>query len=430
MMKEPLTVTALNKYLKYCFDHDENLQDVYLKGEISNFKHHTSGHFYFTLKDEFSQIDAIMFLKNARNVQFEVKDGLQVLVKGYVSIYLQGGSYQIYVESMTPYGLGDLYLRFQQLKEKLFKEGLFDPIHKKPIPKYPKRIGVITSPTGAAIRDIITTIERRYPLCEVILFPTLVQGENAKDDIVRNIIKANKTPGIDVIILGRGGGSIEDLWCFNEEEVARAIFNSKIPIISAVGHETDITIADFVSDLRAPTPTGAAELAVPNKVDLLRLLEQRKDYLNQIISSRLNLHYQNLRKLRSSYVFISPHRIYEQHYLKLDRLYANLDKHSPKNYLTHLQESLNSKFNRLNYAFERVYTSLNNSFSQLINKLELVNPLNVINMGYALVKKDDKAVTSVNDVIINDKISLYLKDGNLECEVLSKEVKDYDRKDI
>ncbi|NLG81480.1 MAG: exodeoxyribonuclease VII large subunit, partial [Bacilli bacterium] len=429
-MKEPLTVTALNKYLKYCFDHDSNLQDVYLKGEISNFKHHTSGHFYFTLKDEVSQIDAIMFMKNARNVQFEIKDGLLVLVKGYVSIYLQGGSYQIYVETMTPYGLGDLYLRFQQLKEKLFKEGLFDPIYKKPIPKYPKRIGVITSSTGAAIRDIITTIERRYPICEVILFPTLVQGEYAKDDIVKSIEKANNTPGIDVIILGRGGGSIEDLWCFNEEEVARAIFNSRIPIISAVGHETDFTIADFVSDLRAPTPTGAAELAVPHKGELLKNLDQTKEHLKQIIYSKFNLHHQSLRKLKSSYVFINPHRIYEQKYLKLDKLYANLGKHSPMNSLAHLQETLSSKFNRLNYAYERVFTTLNNNFTQLISKLELVNPLNVINKGYVLVKKQDKAITSINQVEVKDVISLYLKDGNLQCEVLDKEVKSYDREDI
>ena len=252
-----ITVGALTRYIKYKIDNDVNLQTVYIKGEISNFKHHSRGHFYFTIKDEESRINAIMFASSTKNINFEPVDGMKVLVKGRISVFEQTGNYQIYVTNMTEDGVGNLYALYEKLKKQLASEGLFDQKYKKEIPKIPKRIGVVTAPTGAAIKDIISTINRRYPLCEVILFPSLVQGKEAKDDIVKNI-KIADTYNLDTLIVGRGGGSLEDLWAFNEEIVARAIFECKTPVISAVGHEIDFTIADFVADYRAATPTGAA----------------------------------------------------------------------------------------------------------------------------------------------------------------------------
>ena len=278
-----LTVSALTKYIKFKIDTDEHLKTVFLKGEISNYKKHSTGHLYFSLKDETSKINAIMFNRNAVNLNFEPNEGTKVLVVGRISVYEQTGNYQIYIEDMIEDGVGNLYIAFEALKEKLSKEGLFDEKYKKPIPKIPKKIGIITAPTGAAIKDILSTIKRRFPICETILFPSLVQGENAAPDIV-NKLKIANSYDLDVIILGRGGGSIEDLWPFNEEIVAREIFASQIPIISAVGHEVDFTIADFVADLRAPTPTGAAELAVPNMIDLTNHIKQLTIRLNENIN--------------------------------------------------------------------------------------------------------------------------------------------------
>ncbi len=425
-MKQPLTVTALNKYIKYFFDNDVNMHNVYLKGEISNFKHHNKGHFYFTLKDETSQISAVMFSKQASTVLFKCEDGMKVIVEGYVTLYLQGGSYQIYVTNIILDGLGELYLRFEQLKERLFKEGLFDESHKLKLPKYPNKIGVITSNTGAAIRDIITTLERRYPLCEVIVFPTLVQGVQAKEDVVSSINKANHYGGIDLIILGRGGGSIEDLWCFNEEEVAYAIYRSKIPIISAVGHETDFTISDYVSDLRAATPTAASELAVPNKEDLLNYLRQIKERTNQVIKNQLNNDSRRLINIRNSYVFQNPGRLYEQNYFKLDKYVAIIEKNSPLALLNMKNQQLAAYKNKIDYLFDKNYQHLNNQFTQLINKLELVNPLNILHKGYSMVKKEENTISSITEVQINDRLEIYLKDGIIHCEVKNKEVKMYE----
>ena len=282
-----LSVSALTKYLKYKFDSDEHLRMIYLKGEISNFKAHSTGHLYFSIKDENSKINAIMFNRSASNLKFTPVEGTKVLVAGRVSVYEATGSYQIYVEEMLEDGVGNLYVAFEQLKEKLTKEGLFDNKYKKSIPKIPSRIGIITAPTGAAIKDILSTIKRRFPICEAILFPSLVQGDNAAEDIVKNIKKADEY-NLDVLIVGRGGGSIEDLWPFNEEIVARAIFDAKTPIISAVGHEIDFTISDFVADMRAPTPTGAAEMAVPNIIDLLKYIDQLKIRLNENVYKKIN----------------------------------------------------------------------------------------------------------------------------------------------
>ena len=280
-----LSVSALTGYLKYKFDSDEHLKCVFLKGEISNFKKHTSGHLYFSVKDEKSKINAIMFSVNAKSVNFTPADGSKVLLVGRVSVYESTGNYQIYVDEMLEDGIGNLYVAFEKLKNDLQKEGLFEETHKKQLPKFPKRVGVVTAPTGAAIRDIISTIKRRYPICEIIVFPSLVQGDGAATDIVRNIKEAENY-NLDVLIVGRGGGSIEDLWPFNEEIVARAIFDCTIPTISAVGHEIDFTISDFVADHRAPTPTGAAEIAVPNIVDVEKYLNQLEIRLKENLNKR------------------------------------------------------------------------------------------------------------------------------------------------
>ena len=310
MEKRYITVGTLNRYLKHQFDTDPNIQKVFLKGEISNFKGHTRGHLYFTLKDEESRINAVMFQTYANKLTFTPEDGMKVLVEGRVSIYPATGAYQIYIEDMQNDGLGNLYLKYEALKKELAAKGLFDESHKQKIPKYPTKIGVVTAPTGAAIKDILSTIKRRYPICETLLFPCLVQGELAKDDIVRQINKANEYD-LDLLIVGRGGGSIEDLWAFNEECVANAIYNSRIPIISAVGHEIDFTIADFVADLRAPTPTGAAEMAVPNITDLNILLKQYSLRLTNNITSKLDYYNDKLNRLKKSYVLENPRAIYE-----------------------------------------------------------------------------------------------------------------------
>ena len=295
-----LTVGAITRYLKAKFDSDDNLRVVFLKGEISNIKYHTTGHIYFSIKDETSKINAIMFSSSAKKLLFKPQDGSKVLVTGRISVYEATGGYQIYVDEMLEDGVGNLYIAFEKLKKDLAREGLFDQKYKKSIPKIPNRVGVVTASTGAAIKDILSTIKRRYPICEVILFPSLVQGDLAKDDIVRNIKRA-ESYDLDVLIVGRGGGSLEDLWPFNEECVARAIFECKIPVISAVGHEIDFTIADYVADMRAPTPTGAAEMAVPNISDLISNIETIKIRLNESINKKINYQKLYLDSIKNSY---------------------------------------------------------------------------------------------------------------------------------
>jgi exodeoxyribonuclease VII large subunit len=420
MNKQPLTVSALTKYIKYTMDHDPNLTHVLLKGEVSNFKHHSRGHFYFTLKDDGAQMSAIMFSSHAKNVPFKLEDGLTIIVEGFVSVYLAGGSYSINVTSIQLDGVGELYLKFEQLKEKLSQAGLFDPKHKKPIVPFPGRIGVITSDTGAAIRDIISTIERRYKACEVILFPTLVQGERGKDSIIESIKRANQYGGIDTIILGRGGGSIEDLWCFNEEEVAMAIYESQIPIISAVGHETDFTISDFVSDVRAATPTAAAEIAVPNTRDVILYLDNLKQRMSQKCLNLVNHYHHALGRIENSYVFQNPVRILEQHLFKCDRLMQRLENKSPKAQVTLSLEKLESLNNHLNYRYQAIVNREQHRFTHLIDKLELVNPLNLLTKGYSIAKKEGKSIRSVQDVAIEDRLTLQLTDGALTVEVLEK----------
>ena len=325
MDKEYIKISDLNNYIKNILDDNIFLNKVYLKGEISNFKNHTRGHLYFTLKDDTSRLSAVMFQSSAVKLTFTPEDGMNVLVEGRISAYPAQGSYQIYIEKMEPDGLGALYVEYEKLKKKLASEGLFDALHKKAIPKFPEKIGVITASTGAAVRDIMSTIRRRYPVCEAILFPCLVQGKDAAPDIVRQIKRADEF-GVDTIIVGRGGGSIEDLWAFNEEIVAHAIYECKTPIISAVGHEIDWTIADFVADLRAPTPTGAAEMAVPTVLDINTLLNNYKIRLNKNIKNMVNTKFIKWRSLKNSFILKNPMTMYEMKEQKLDTLIDNLNK--------------------------------------------------------------------------------------------------------
>ena len=411
-----LTVGALTRYLKYQFDSDKNLQTVFLKGEISNFKLHTSGHLYFSLKDETSKINAIMFGANAKKLLFKPMEGSKVLVVGRVSIYEATGNYQIYIDEMLEDGVGNLYLAFEKLKEKLSKEGLFDDKHKKEIPKYPNRIGIITASTGAAIRDILTTIKRRYPICETILFPSLVQGENAKEDIAKNIKRAENF-NLDVLIVGRGGGSIEDLWPFNEEIVARAIFDCKIPVISAVGHEIDFTIADFVADKRAATPTAAAEIAVPNIIDVLNELSQYKIRLNENINKKINYFDLYLDSIKNSFVIKNPLLIYDTKAQKLDLLSETIYK----NMIHKLEKAtLNlEKFKTNNLLLNpiKLFEKQTINLKTIIEKLELLNPLNVLGRGYGLVYNNDKLIKNIKDVKINDKIDIKLSSGIINASV-------------
>ena len=411
-----LSVTALTKYLKYKFDVDEHLKTVYLKGEISNFKSHTTGHLYFSIKDENSKINAIMFSANAKKIVFTPVDGMKVLVKGRITIYEATGNYQIYIDEMLEDGVGNLYIAFEQLKEKLSKEGLFDSRFKKKIPKIPSRVGVVTAQTGAAIKDILSTIKRRYPICEVILFPSLVQGEAAASDIVKNI-KMAENYDLDVLIVGRGGGSIEDLWPFNEEIVARAIFESSIPIISAVGHEIDYTIADFVADLRAPTPTGAAELAVPNLVDLKKHIGQLKIRLNENVLKVINYQKLYLDSLKNSFVIKNPLIMYDNKKQKLDSIIEKLNNI--------LKIKMNKNIDKLKFLknsyilknSDLLYKSKRDDLNNIIEKLELINPLKVLKRGYSVVYKDDFIINSVDNLNKSDKLKIKLSDGNVITKI-------------
>ena len=417
MNNDYITVGALTRYIKYKIDNDVNLQEVYIKGEISNFKHHTRGHFYFTIKDEESRINAIMFASNTKNINFEPTDGMKVHVKGRISVFEATGNYQIYVTDMMEDGVGNLYALYEKLKKELEKEGLFDKSHKKPIPKIPNKIGVVTASTGAAIKDIISTINRRYPLCEVILFPSLVQGKDAAPDIVKNI-KLADTYDLDTLIVGRGGGSIEDLWAFNEEIVARAIYEANTPIISAVGHEIDFTIADFVADIRAATPTGAAEIAVPNKDDLMKLLNQLTIRASKNINDKINYNKTYLNKVLDSYILKSPMSIYE---VKEEKLSNNIEKINTIILNKISQEKLILDNLKSSFIFEkpkRIFENKINVYDNLINKLDVLNPLNTLKRGYSITKINEKVVTNVKNIKVNDDINITLENGNIDAKVI------------
>lgn len=417
-----LSVSALTRYLKYKFDTDEHLRLVFLKGEISNFKAHSTGHLYFSIKDETSKINAIMFSRNASNLKFNPVDGTKVLIAGRVSVYEATGSYQIYVDEMLEDGVGNLYVAFEKLKEQLSKEGLFNEKFKKPIPSIPSRIGIITAPTGAAIKDILSTIKRRFPICETILFPSLVQGENAASDIVRNIELADQY-GLDVLIVGRGGGAIEDLWPFNEEQVARAIFAANTPIISAVGHEIDFTISDFVADMRAPTPTGAAEMAVPNMVDLLKHINQLKIRLNENILKKINFQKIYLDSVKNSFVIKNPLIIYENKKQNLDVLYERLST-SLLDLITRKQHDLDLVKN--NYILRNPTYLIDDkkiAIKNIVEKLEMINPIKVLNRGYSITYHDNIILKSIKNIKHDDKINIKMTDGIIKATV-SEIVKD------
>lgn len=436
-----LTVHALTKYIKRKFDADPHLQNVYVKGEISNFKRHSSGHMYFTLKDEKARILSVMFSSQASNLKFLPENGMKVILRGEITVYDPTGQYQIYVKEMRPDGIGDLYLAYEQLKQRLEREGLFAKEKKKSIPLFPKAVGVITSPTGAAIRDIITTIKRRYPIVKILILPALVQGENAALSIAGAISKANEMDELDVLIVGRGGGSIEDLWPFNEESVARAIFLSKIPTISAVGHETDFTIADFVADLRAPTPTGAAELAVPHIDELMERILQRQTRLLQAMKEKMRFSKGQLNRLTKSYAFRFPERLYDQKLEQLDKLderlakgtarltmvkgmeHENLFKRLEKNHPNQLLNQAEERFIRINKTMKRaIFQILNKKqteYRHMNSTLDALSPLKIMDRGYSLVYvNEDKLVKSTNQVKQNDSVQIKLTDGSLICKVL------------
>lgn len=394
MEERYLTVTALTKYIKYKFDHDHHLEEVLLEGEISNFKHNSRGHFYFTLKDDNASISVTMFSTFAKTVKFEPKDGMKVFVKGNVIVYEPSGTYQINIKEMKSDGIGDLYLAFQKLKEELSKEGLFDLKYKKPLPRFPKFIGVVTSPTGAAIKDIINTIGRRYPLAQVILYPAIVQGEDAKTDIVKQIKKANEDGICDVLIVGRGGGSIEDLWAFNEKIVALSIFESKIPIISAVGHEIDFTIADFVADMRAATPTAAAELATPS----LDMLKGNVGYYVDFMTKHIKTILSNAR-------------------LNLANMDRRIENGNPMESLKYKKNLLNEYNKRMNLLIQRLLMTKLNEYKLLSSKLETLNPLSIMDKGYSISSVEDKIVTDVLSVKVGDNMVTKMKNGEIRSVI-------------
>ncbi|MBN3490208.1 exodeoxyribonuclease VII large subunit [Acholeplasma equirhinis] len=447
-MNQPqyLSVTALTQYLKAKLENDPHLKKILLKGEISNFKAHSSGHFYFSLKDDKAQISAMMFSTYAKNINFMPKDGDKVLVEGYISLYEARGSYSISVYQMTLDGIGELFLKYENLRKEFEALGYFDPSLKKPIPKFPRAIGVITSPTGAVIQDIKNTVSRRYLLTKIVLYPALVQGEGSKDDLVKKIKKANEDNLVDVIILGRGGGSIEDLWSFNEAEVVVAIHESKIPIITAIGHETDTTLSDFVSDLRAPTPTAAAELATPNVLDLKQDIKENTRLLNYYINEKIKQIKTNLLNLDERLVLSSPKAKLDQEkkntvnlVSKLNQVYqvklldlnyqTNLYRQrliSPKDKIERLNERLVDLRYKLNQNYQNKLTLSTYQFNTLREALKSINPLSVMERGFALTMKDDKVLTSIKDVKENDLITVELKDGKLKTKVIEKEVKSHE----
>ncbi|MFE8695502.1 exodeoxyribonuclease VII large subunit [Cytobacillus sp. FJAT-53684] len=440
MEQRYLTVNALTKYIKRKFDADPHLQDCLVKGEISNFKQHSSGHMYFTLKDEKARILAVMFSRNNRSMKFSPENGMKVLIRGDLTVYEPSGQYQIYIKEMQPDGIGDLYLAFEQLKEKLEKEGLFSSENKKPIPKFPKTIGVVTSPTGAAIRDILTTIKRRYPVANILIFPAVVQGEHAAPSIVKAIQMANSQSEADVLIIGRGGGSIEELWAFNEESVAKSIFDSHIPIISAVGHETDFTIADFVADLRAPTPTGAAELAVPHIEDLSERIFNKQSRIIRALKEQVNLQNERLSRIQKSYAFRYPHKLYEQKLEQVDKWTEQLQKGSRKLFelkaeqvqslqkriiRSHPKERMEAakiqqeKMNKLLIrAMTNIVAAKEKDYSHLLMTLEALSPLKIMDRGYSLVyTSEGKLIKTVKQINLNEQIKVKVSDGTINCQV-------------
>ncbi|WP_413475094.1 exodeoxyribonuclease VII large subunit [Staphylococcus equorum] len=444
-MADYLSVSALTKYIKYKFDQDPHLQSVLIKGELSNFKKHSSGHLYFNVKDKNSVISAMMFKGNASKIDFDPKEGDEVLLEARVSVYERRGNYQIYVNKMHIDGVGNLYQKLEQLKKKLTKVGFFDQNHKKLIPKFPKKIAVLTAGTGAAIRDIHTTINSRYPLAEQVQINTLVQGEQAKNDIVEKIQQADQL-NVDTIIIGRGGGSIEDLWNFNEEDVVKAIYFCETPIISAVGHETDFTLSDFVADVRAATPTQAAVMATPDQYELRQYLKQTNLSLTRFIKQHMQQQRKHLEHVSSYYKFQTPTLLYDQQIQKRDDLEKQLslsmnlrikneqqqlqlltNKFNLKNFKQNInreQLTNNQKRTDLNKVMNNFITNQQNKLASKLESLNNLSPTNTMLRGYTIVNKDDDVITSTNDLAENDNIVLTMKDGVVDAQVKKVRCKD------
>ncbi|MDR1253431.1 MAG: exodeoxyribonuclease VII large subunit [Oscillospiraceae bacterium] len=422
-----LTVSQLNSYAKSILDEDKHLKNVFVSGEVSGFTdHYQSGHYYFSLKDENSIIRAVMFKDAVKRLKFKPENGMKLLIRGKVSLYSATGQYQLYAQDMQPEGIGALNLAFQQLKEKLEQEGLFDIAKKRPIPVYPERIGIITSPIGAALHDILNILNRRFPLAEIVFCPVHVQGERAPLEIAKAIEsfkelsnfdlhenqdgengRKSSKKSVDVIILGRGGGSFEDLYAFNEEIVARAVFSSNIPIVSGVGHETDYTICDFVADLRAPTPSAAAEIVAPDKIEILFQIRSYLLRLQEAISLFLD-------QCKQKIDFLLTSECMQSYSYNLQQKAINLDLISEK----------------LRLIFLRRIEEYKEKFATFSGKLEILNPLKILKMGYAIVKRESKVLRSVLDIKIRDVLNIDLIDGNVKCLVLSKEISENEKDDV
>ncbi len=390
-----LSVSQINFYIKSIIENDGSLQFVLVTGEISNLTvHQRSGHIYLSLKDSNSVISAVMFAGNARRLKFRLENGMKVICRGRISVYEPSGRYQLYIEDMQPDGVGALTLAFEQLKKSLAQKGLFDNAHKKPLPKFPKTIGVITSPTGAAVQDITNIIRRRFPSADIVLAPVLVQGESAPEQLVRAVNKFSASKIADVVIIGRGGGSAEDLWAFNDEQLAYAVYNCETPIISGVGHETDFTVCDFVADVRASTPSAAAELAVPDRQELMSYYFKQKQYISAMLD----------RKIKTAQ-------------LRLENQQRRMSASSPKLKAEQLEKQLSAKSEKLT-RFMNIYIS--NKENKLIaakGKLDGLNPLNVLNRGYAITEKDEKIITSSKQLKNGDDFTVILSDGKINAKV-------------
>lgn len=442
-MSDYLSVSSLTKYLKLKFDRDPYLERVYLTGQVSNFRRRPN-HQYFSLKDEKAVIQATMWSGIYKKLGFELEEGMKINVIGRVQLYEPSGSYSIIIEKAEPDGIGALAIQFEQLKKKLAEAGYFDDRHKQPLPQFVKKIGVVTSPSGAVIRDIITTVSRRFPGVEILLFPTKVQGEGAAQEVAANIAAANQRDDLDLLIVGRGGGSIEDLWAFNEEIVVQAIFESQLPVISSVGHETDTTLADYVADRRAATPTAAAELATPvTKADIVAWIAEQQNRAYQAVLRHIQQKEERITKLSNSVIFRQPERLYDGYVQKLDKLTTSLVHSMRQQYADSLQQQrlLSQRLlavdllGRVDRYVERLATQkrllLSNMTSQYDSKLARfekaqdallsLDTSRIVARGYAMVQKNDKVVASTKDIEKGDKVSVLMRDGRLEVEV--KDVK-------
>ncbi|OKP85281.1 exodeoxyribonuclease VII large subunit [Paenibacillus helianthi] len=435
------SIKELNRYIRMKLDSDVVLSDVWVRGEISNFTHHGSGHMYFTLKDESSRIKSIMFASHNQRLPFVPKEGTKVIARGNVTVYERDGQYQFYATHMQPDGIGSLYLAYEQLKNKLELEGLFEAARKRPLPRFPRCIGVVTSPTGAAVRDIIITLQRRFPQVAVVLYPVLVQGKGAGPSIVKAIDNLNAMGEADVLIVGRGGGSLEELWAFNEEAVARAIAASRIPVISAVGHETDFTIADFAADLRAATPTAAAELAVPHAAELAAQLRTAQQRLRQGLLRRSQRGGERLASLQRSLELVGPRRQLAQHAQRLDMLRGGLlraarDRHGrarerqavlhhslqrfhPQASVSAARRRTESITRELAGAMQVRLQEKRSHFAAELRHLDALSPLKVMSRGYSLVydEQEEHLIKSLNEVELGDMVNIKLNDGQLSCQV-------------